>query len=62
MRKICLMTILMAFALLFVNSCNTKNGIETVPAKEFAKVIANPEVQLVDDKKKKLDWTVWEEP
>ena len=48
MRKICLMTILMAFALLFVNSCNTKNRIETVPAKEFAKVIANPDVQLID--------------
>ena len=48
MRKICLITALLTFALLSFNSCNANDGITTIPAKEFAEVIASPDVQLVD--------------
>ncbi len=48
MRKICLITALLTFALLSFSSCNKNNGVETIPAKEFAEVIASPDVQLID--------------
>lgn len=48
MRKICLITALLTFALLSFNSCNANDGITTIPAKEFAEVIASPDVQLID--------------
>lgn len=35
-------------SLIFFSSCNKNNGVETIPAKEFAKVISNPDVQLID--------------
>lgn len=38
----------MTLVLLSFSSCKIKNAIETIPAKEFAEVIANPDVQLVD--------------
>ena len=48
MRKICLTAVLLSLVLLSFSSCKIKNDIETIPAKEFAEVIANPDVQLVD--------------
>ncbi len=48
MRKICLITALLTFALLSFSSCNKNNGVETIPAKEFAEVISSPDVQLID--------------
>ncbi|MBE6298232.1 MAG: rhodanese-like domain-containing protein [Bacteroidales bacterium] len=48
MRKICSITVISAFAFISICSCNIRNLIETVPAREFAEVIANPEVQLID--------------
>ncbi|MBQ3243079.1 MAG: rhodanese-like domain-containing protein [Bacteroidaceae bacterium] len=48
MRKIYFITFLSALVLISICGCNTRNLIETVPASEFAAVIANPEVQLID--------------
>lgn len=48
MRKIYFFTFLSALVLMSICGCNTRSLIETVPASEFAAVIANPEVQLID--------------
>mgnify|MGYP003318142766 FL=1 len=48
MRNIYMMAVLLSLVLLFFSSCNKNNGVETIPAKEFAKVISNPDVQLID--------------
>ena len=42
------MAVLLSLVLLFFSSCSKNNGVETIPAKEFAKVISNPDVQLID--------------
>ena len=46
MRNVYMMAVLLS--LIFFSSCNKNNGVETIPAKEFAKVISNPDVQLID--------------
>lgn len=48
MKKTCLTTVLLSLVLLSFSSCNKNKGVETIPAKEFAKVISNPDVQLID--------------